>query len=80
MFKQTLGDVQSMYYDIGAFGKRYDEFKEMCHKARSERFNYLCIDKIKIKMKVYTVFSMEAKPNILNVFPKVNLFMFPIYR
>ena len=44
LFKQTLRDVQSMYYDIGAYDMKYDEFKEMCHKAWSETFNYLCID------------------------------------
>ena len=22
----------------------YDEFKQMCHKAWDEKFNYLCID------------------------------------
>ena len=43
LFKQTLRDVQSMYYDIGAYDMKYDEFKEMCHKAWSERYNYLCI-------------------------------------
>ena len=26
---------------------KYDEFKEMCHKAWSERFNYLFIDMTK---------------------------------
>ena len=49
LFKQTLRDVQSMYYEIGAFDMKYDEFKEMCHKAWSERFNYLCIDVTKTK-------------------------------
>ena len=38
-----------MYYDIGAYDMKYDEFKEMCHKAWSERFNYLCIDMAKNK-------------------------------
>ena len=33
LFKQTLRDVQSMYYDIGAYDMNYDEFKLMCHKA-----------------------------------------------
>ena len=33
-----------MYYDIGAYDTKYDEFEEMCHRAWSERFNYLCID------------------------------------
>ena len=49
LFKQTLTDVQSMYYDIGAYDMNYDEFKQMCHKAWDERFNYLCIDMTKNK-------------------------------
>ena len=49
LFKQTLRDVQSMYYDIGAYDMNYDEFKQMCHKAWDERFNYLCIDTTKNK-------------------------------
>ena len=32
-----------MYYDIGAYDMKYDEFREMCHEAWNERFNYLCI-------------------------------------
>ena len=39
LFKQTLRDVQSMYYDFGAFDMIYDEFKEMCRVAWSEKFN-----------------------------------------
>ena len=39
LFKQTLREVQSMYYDIGAYDMNYDEFKQMCHKAWSERFS-----------------------------------------
>ena len=49
LFKQTLRDVQSMYYDIGAYDMKYDEFKEMCSFAWSEEFNYLCIDMTKDK-------------------------------
>ena len=59
--KQTLRDVQGMYYDIGAYDIKYDDFKEMCHKAWSEIFNYLYFDKAKIKMKVNIVFSTKAK-------------------
>ena len=36
LFKQTLRDVQSIYYDIGAYDMNYDEFKELCHKAWDE--------------------------------------------
>ena len=38
-----------MYYDIGAFDMKYDEFKEMFHKAWSGKFNYLNIDMTKYK-------------------------------
>ena len=49
LFKQTVRDVQSMYYDIGAYDMKYDEFEEMCHKAWDEKYNYLCIDVTKNK-------------------------------
>ena len=49
IFKQTLRDVQSKYYDIGAFDMIYDEFKEMFRVAWGEKFNYLCIDTTKNK-------------------------------
>ena len=49
LIKQALRDVQSMYYDIGAYDLKYDEFKGMCYKAWSETFNYLCIDMVKNK-------------------------------
>ena len=49
LFKQTLRDVQNMYHDIGAFDMIYDEFKEMCRVAWSEKFDYLCFDMTKNK-------------------------------
>ena len=62
LFKQTLRDVQSMYYDIGAYDMKNDEFKEMCHKAWDEKFNYLCIDTTKNKNEgKYRIFN-ESKP------------------
>ena len=61
LFKQTLRDVQSVYDDIGAYDMKYDEFKEMCHKAWDERFNYLCVDMTKIKNEgKYRIFN-ESK-------------------
>ena len=49
LFKQTLRVVQSMCYDVGAYDMKYDEFKEMCHKVWSERFNYFSFDLVKNK-------------------------------
>ena len=61
LFKQTLRDVQSMYYDIGAYDMKYDEFKQMCHKAWDEKYNYLYIDKTKNKNEgKYRIFN-ESK-------------------
>ena len=54
-----MTDIQSMYYDVGAYDMKYDEFNEMCQKAWSERFNYLCIDMGKNKK--------EGKHRIFNI-------------
>ena len=74
LFKQTLRDVQSMYYDIGAYDMKYDEFKEMCHKAWDEIFNYLCIDKTKNKNDgKYRIFN-ESKTIFNECIPETNPF------
>ena len=74
LFKQTLRDVQSMYYDIGAYDMKYDEFKEMCHKAWSERYNSLCIDMIKNKNDgKYRIFN-ESKTTYIDCIPETELF------
>ena len=74
LFKQTLRDVQSMYYDIGAYDMKYDEFKEMCHKAWDERFNYLCIEMTKNKNDgKYRIFN-ESKTIYNECIPETNPF------
>ena len=74
LFKQTLRDVQSMYYDIGAYDMKYDEFKEMCHKAWDERFNYLCIDMTKNKNEGrYSIFN-ESKTTYIDCIPETKPF------
>ena len=74
LFKQTLRDVQSMYHDIGAYDMKYDEFKEMCHKAWSERFNYLCIDVTKNRDNgKYRIFN-ESKTTYIDCIPETNPF------
>ena len=74
LFKQTLRDVQSMYSDIGAYDMKYDEFKEMCHKAWSERFNYLCIDVTKNGDNgKYRIFN-ESKTTYIDCIPETNPF------
>ena len=74
LFKQTFRDVQSMYYDIIAYDMKYDEFKQMCHKAWSERFNYLCIDMTKNRDNgKYRIFN-ESKTTYIDSIPKTNPF------
>ena len=66
LFKQTLRDVQSMYYDIGAYDMNYDEFKQMCHKAWEEKYNYLCNDMAKNKNEgKYRIFN-ESKTTYID--------------
>ena len=74
LFKQTLRDVQSMYYDIGAYDMKYDEFKEMCHKAWDEKYNYLCIDMAKNKNEgKYRIFN-ESKTTYIECIPETEPF------
>ena len=74
LFKQTLRDVQSMYYDIGAYDMKYDEFKEMCHKAWNEEYNYLCIDMTKNKNEgKYCIFN-ESKTTYIECICETNPF------
>ena len=70
LFKQTLRDVQRMYYDIGAYDMNYDESKEICHKAWKERYNYLSIDMTKSKIEgKYCIFN-ESKTTYIERIPE----------
>ena len=74
LFKQTLRDVQSMYYDIGAYDMKYDEFQEMCHEAWDEKYNYLCIDMTKNKNEgEYCIFN-EGKTTYIECICETNPF------
>ena len=63
-----------MYYDIGAYDMNYNEFKEMCHKAWDERYNYLCFDMTKNKNDgKYRIFN-ESKTTYIDCIPETNPF------
>ena len=48
----------------------YNEFKEMCHKAWDERYNYLCIDMTKNKNDgKYRIFN-ESKTTYIDCIPE----------
>ena len=63
-----------MYYDIGAFDMIYDEFKEMCRVAWSEKFNYFCFGMTKNKNgSKYRIFN-ESKNTYFECFCELKLF------
>ena len=67
--KKTLRVVQSMCRNIGAFDMLYDEFKEMCRVAWSEKLNYLCFDMIKNKNEgYYRIFNKNKTTYIECIF------------
>ena len=63
-----------MYYDIGAYDMKNDEFKEMCHRAWSEKLNYLCIDMTKEKNDGKYRILNESKNKYFECFPEIELF------
>ena len=74
LFKQSLRDVQSMYYDIGAFDMIYDEFKKMCWFAWGETFNYLCFDLTKNKKEAKFRIFNESKATYFECIPETEPF------
>ena len=74
LFKQTLRDVQSMYYDIGAYDMNYDEFKLMCHKAWDKKCNYICINVTRNRNEgKYRIFN-ESKTTFIDCIPETEPF------
>ena len=63
-----------MYYDIGAYDKKYNNFKEMCQKAWSEKFNYLCIDMTKNKNEGKCRIFNESKNTYIECIPETEAF------
>ena len=63
-----------MYYDNGAYDMNYGEFKDICHKACSERFNYFCIDTTKFKNEVKRGILNESKNILIECISETELF------
>ena len=75
LFKQTSGDVESMYKDIAGYDMADCEIKEMCRKACSERFNYLRIDMTKNKNEGEYRFFNESKNTYIECVPDTEDFL-----
>ena len=74
LFKQTLRDVQSMYYDIGAYDMKDDDFKEMACEAWSKKFIYSCNDMTRNKNECkYRIFN-ECKNTYIDCICKSEAF------
>ena len=52
----------------------YSEFKEICHKAWSEQFNYLCIDMTKNKNEGKYCICNESKNTYIECIPETEAF------
>ena len=65
-----------MQKDIAGYDMEYSEFKKICRKAWSEKFNYLCFEMTKNKKKVKYRISMKAKSYKLNAFQKLKILVF----
>ena len=64
LFKQTLRGVQSLYYDIGAYDMKYEEFKKKCRKAWSDKVNCVCFEMPKYKNYCkYLIFNESKNTN-----------------
>ena len=63
-----------MYYDIGAYDMKYYEFREMCHKAWSEKFIYLCINMTKNRDNGKCRIFNESKTTYIDCIPETNPF------
>ena len=74
LLKHTLRDVQCMYYDIGTYDMKYNEFAEMCHKACSEKLNYLFIDVTKNINEGKCRFFNENKNTYIECIPETEPF------
>ena len=76
LFKQTLLDVQSIYYDIGAYDTLYSDFREMFWKVWSEKINFLCSDMTSNKKEgKYRIF-IERKNTYCECIPESEVFSF----
>ena len=53
---------------------KYDEFKEMCHKAWDEKYNYFCIDVTKNKNEGKYRFFNESKTTYVECIPETEPF------
>ena len=63
-----------MHYDIRAYDMKYDEFKEMCHKAWSERCNYICLNMTKHKDNAKYRFFNESRTTYFDCIPETEHF------
>ena len=74
LFKQTLRDVEIMYKGIGGYDMNYGEYKEMCRRAWSEKFIYLCIDTMKNRNDAkYRIFN-ESETTYIDCIPETDPF------
>ena len=45
LFKQTLRNIILLFHDIGGLDMDLEEWKQLCHKAWENEYDYLQIDR-----------------------------------
>ena len=73
LFRQSLGEIRCIYFDIAAFDMRYSEFEEMCRRAWSESFSYLCVGLTEKNGGKYSIFN-ESKNTYIDCICKNEAF------
>ena len=74
LFKQTLGDVEGMYKEIGGYHMAYYEFKDMHRESWSERFNNFCFDMTKFKTESNCRIFNGSKHTYFDCLPETEAF------
>ena len=80
LLKQTIRDVQTMYYDMRAYDMKYDAFKECVMKLGMKNLTIFVLIWLKIETQVNIVLSMKAKPHIMNAFVRMKLFKAYVFK
>ena len=74
LFNQTLKDIEHIYRDVAGYDMNYDEFKELCRKSWDEDYNYLCIDRFKMRDQGRYCICNESKKTYIEATPQTKPF------
>ena len=74
LLNQTLKDIEHIYRVVAGYDMNYDEFEELCGKSWEEHYNYLCIDRCKIRDQGRNCIYNESKNSFIECTPETKPF------